>query len=290
MTDFYEILELDSNATKDDIKKAYRRLALKYHPDKNPDGEERFKQITEAYETLSDESKKAAYDQSKTGHWGSFGGFSGDAFRDFKFNDFTSFRGGFGRRAKKDLDIIHNHQIDLLSILTGEPFEVSYPTEFTNKTVRARVDLRESHYQISKMKPGLYSIKLRVRGHGNTGEISTPWSTTTEVGDLILNLIVQTGDIELDNGNIIHRVPMSLKDALFPENLIFEAIDGKKYRIKSFNTDDLSQITININDMGIRNELGTLGRYIFKPYVTKPDLSALSDEERTILVNFLSKS
>ena len=62
---YYEILGLDKNATQDDIKKAYRKLAIKYHPDKNldnPEAEENFKIINEAYSILSDDSKRRIYD------------------------------------------------------------------------------------------------------------------------------------------------------------------------------------------------------------------------------------
>ena len=65
MSDFYEILGVSRNASSDDIKKAYRALAKKYHPDKNPDGstEARFKEISEAYSTLSDPRLRQSYDQ-----------------------------------------------------------------------------------------------------------------------------------------------------------------------------------------------------------------------------------
>src|SRR5256885_4741421 len=64
--DYYAVLEIERTATADDIKKAYRKMAVKYHPDKNPgdkEAEEKFKELSEAYEALSDPQKRAAYDQ-----------------------------------------------------------------------------------------------------------------------------------------------------------------------------------------------------------------------------------
>lgn len=80
--DYYEVLGVQKNATADEIKKAYRKMALKYHPDKNPGdqaAEEKFKEAAEAYEVLSDDNKKARYDQY--GHAGmGGGGFGGGGF------------------------------------------------------------------------------------------------------------------------------------------------------------------------------------------------------------------
>ena len=100
--DYYEVLGLSKGASEDEIKKAYRQLAKKYHPDinKEPGAEEKFKEINEAYDTLSDPDKKARYDQygfddPTQGCGGGAGGFSG-GFGGFE-DIFSQFFGG-GRR------------------------------------------------------------------------------------------------------------------------------------------------------------------------------------------------
>ncbi len=87
--DYYEVLGVGKDANQDAIKRAYRKLALRYHPDKNPDNkdaENRFKEVSEAYEVLSDSKKRATYDQF--GHAGMEGAFAGGGF---KWSDFTHF-------------------------------------------------------------------------------------------------------------------------------------------------------------------------------------------------------
>ena len=92
--DYYEVLGIPRNATKDDIKKAYREMALKYHPDRNksPEAEERFKEISEAYAVLSDDEKRMQFDQY--GHEGIHQRYTRDDI--FRGADFESIFRDFG--------------------------------------------------------------------------------------------------------------------------------------------------------------------------------------------------
>ncbi len=103
--DYYEVLGVDKNASEDDIKKAYRRIAIKYHPDRNPgdkEAEEKFKEAAEAYDVLHDPQKRQRYDQfgfDGPGGMGGFGGFGGGFSMDdifSMFGDVFGGRGGFG--------------------------------------------------------------------------------------------------------------------------------------------------------------------------------------------------
>ncbi len=103
--DYYEVLGIDKNASEDDIKKAYRKIAIKYHPDRNPgnkEAEEKFKEAAEAYDVLHDPKKRQQYDQFGFDglNMGGFGGFSGGGFSmdDIfsMFGDVFGGRGGFG--------------------------------------------------------------------------------------------------------------------------------------------------------------------------------------------------
>lgn len=156
--DYYEILGVQKNATKDEIKRAYRKLAKKYHPDMNKDNpkeaEEKFKEISEAYEVLMDDEKRSLYD--RYGHEGLTGAFGGRGFAwsDFShFSDledifgmkFGDFFGGnsifdtfFGRREKvrRGRDIIYEMDITLEEAAMGGEKVIEIPRRSKCKNCR----------------------------------------------------------------------------------------------------------------------------------------------------------
>ena len=131
MKNYYEILGVSKEATAEEIKKSYRKLSLKYHPDKNPEGEERFKEISQAYGVLSDPNKKSQYDSSGGANIEDlFGGGFGE-------NPFDAFQQFFGGGRKQNQHIKPKGQ-DLL-ITIGVDIEDIY---FTNqKTIKYNREL-----------------------------------------------------------------------------------------------------------------------------------------------------
>jgi len=136
--DYYEVLGAERSADQETLKKAYRRLAMKYHPDRNPDNvsaEDRFKEAKEAYDVLSDEQKRAAYDQF--GHAGVQGlgdggaGFGSAAgFRDIfdeVFGDVFGGRGG-GQRAYRGADMRYPLELSLEEAVFGTTTSIRVPT------------------------------------------------------------------------------------------------------------------------------------------------------------------
>lgn len=146
--DYYEVLGVQKTASKEDIKSSYRKLALKYHPDRNkePGSEEKFKEISEAYAVLSDEEKRKRYDTY--GHVDPGEAFRGseanfeEVFRDMGFGGFQSIfeqffgRGGFGGFGGADLfgfgrrkgrDLVYDMDMTLEDVLTGKKEEVEVP-------------------------------------------------------------------------------------------------------------------------------------------------------------------
>ncbi|WP_274423516.1 molecular chaperone DnaJ [Chelativorans sp. YIM 93263] len=138
--DFYETLSVSRNADEKELKSAFRKLAMKYHPDRNPGdqtAEQKFKEINEAYETLSDPQKRAVYDRYghaafENGGMGGRpgGGFGGGGFADIFEDIFGDIMGGRQRRSGRDhgADLRYNMEITLEDAFTGKTAQIHVPT------------------------------------------------------------------------------------------------------------------------------------------------------------------
>ncbi len=140
--DYYEALGVSRGAEDGDIKKSYRKLAMKYHPDRNQDdkgAEQKFKELSEAYEVLKDPEKRAAYDRfghaafesggapGAGGQGGGFGGGFADIF-DEMFGDFTGARRGGGQSRTRGSDLRYNLDVDMRDAFNGKQVKIRVPS------------------------------------------------------------------------------------------------------------------------------------------------------------------
>jgi len=235
----YETLGLNDNASADEIKKAYRKLARKYHPDinKEPEAAEKFKEINAAYEVLSDKEKKAQYDQ--------FGDsmFGGQNFHDFArgqgggadINDILremfggagggfGSRGGFGGGFGIDLDIQKRVNIPFMTSITGGTHKVA--SESGSFDIRIPAGIKDGG-------------TLRVRGKGR--------NHNGQVGDLLLQIHVEPSDeYKREADDLYKSIDVPLKAAWFGGKIEVETPhksvslkvpkntkNGQKFRIKA---------------------------------------------------------
>lgn len=201
--DYYQILGVERDASPDAIKKAYRKLAHKYHPDvsKDPAGEEKFKEIADAYQTLKDPEKRAAYDQlgrhqadqefRPPPEWGNAHGAASFSFDDIDFADlFANLQGG-GRRGSpgrgdrplqgQDFEVTVNLSLDEVAQGTDVQLNLSLP-EYTAQGLQQRVrHTVKAHIP----KGATEGQRLRVLGKGGKG------FNGGRNGDLYVNITLQ---------------------------------------------------------------------------------------------------
>jgi len=202
--DYYEVLGVNKDASEDEIKKAYRKLAMKYHPDRNPDNpkaEDHFKEAKEAYEILTDPNKRAAYDHyghagvdpsaAAAGAGAGFGGFS-DAFGDI-FSDI--FGGGRSRSTVfRGADLRYNLEITLEEAARGTDTRIRIPAMEECETCKgtgAKAGTQPTtcttcsgHGQV-RMQQGFFSIQQTCpRCHGTGKMIANPCQPCSGTGRL----------------------------------------------------------------------------------------------------------
>ncbi|MEI6057971.1 MAG: J domain-containing protein [bacterium] len=234
MNDYYKILGVEKTASADDIKKAFRKLAHQYHPDKNKGNDEaakKFKEASEAYSTLSDATKRAQYDRFGSagagagGQGNPFGG-AGQGFGGFDFSQFTQ-QGGFSQNGQ-------SFEFDL-NDLFGDFFGGGQrrPRKGRNISVDIQLTFKESIFGIEreigngrerfqvKIPAGIESGQtLRVGEKGEEGEGGR--------GDLLVRIWVEEDKHFHKEGlNLVMELPVKLTTALGGGTVEVETLDGK---------------------------------------------------------------
>ncbi len=231
--DYYKVLELDKTASEADIKKAYRKLARKYHPDINPNDEtakKKFQMVNEANEVLSDPEKRKKYDkygkdwkhadqfeqygQKKNPFGGSThqqtynGDFSGDDFSDF----FSSMFGQSGRRKNTQVkyrgeDLNAELKLDLKEVYTTQKQTITLNGKAIRLTIPAGVENGQT---------------IKITGHGSPGINGGP------NGDLYLTFVINnTTKFRRDGNNLHTTVDLNLYKAILGGEIMVDTFDGK---------------------------------------------------------------
>jgi len=235
--DYYKILGLSKNATENEIKKAYRKLARKYHPDLNPNdktAEQKFKEINEANEVLShpenrkkydtygehwehgEDYEKAKHQQSHQQASGSpFENYSGEDFSDF-FNDMFGGRtsGRSGNQVKfRGQDFNAQLQLDLKEVYTTHKRTLTV----NNKKIRITIPAGVQNGQV-----------IKIKGHGGKGVNGGP------NGDLLIEfLITNSTFFKRDGSNLYLTKDLDLYKALLGGEIVIDTMDGKvKFKVK----------------------------------------------------------
>ncbi|GAA7980292.1 DnaJ family protein [Helicobacter pylori] len=279
----YQTLDVSENANQDEIKKSYRRLARKYHPDlnKTKEAEEKFKEINAAYEILSDEEKRRQYDQ-----------FGDNMFGGQNFSDFTRSRsasedlddilssifgkGGFSQRfsqnsqgfsgfnfsnfAHEDLDITTTLNVSVLDTLLGNKKQVSINNETFSLKIPIGVEEGE---------------KIRVRNKGKMGR--------TGRGDLLLQIHIEKDEIyRREKDDIIQIFDLPLKTALFGGKI--EIATWHKTLTLTIPPNTKAMQKFRIKDKGIKNrKTSHVGDLYLQARLILPKTETLSNELKALL-------
>ncbi len=288
--DYYKILEVDKKSTQEEIKKAYRKLAVKYHPDKNPDNkaaEEKFKVINEANEVLGDPEKRKKYDAlgenwrqfennggqptgapfgGNAGNYSFEGGEEASDFSDF-FQQFfggserrQGRKGGFGNAAFKGND----HEAEM-EITLEEAYHGAHRF----------IQLEDEKLRIT-VKPGAYDGQLlRIKAKGGKG------SSTEYRGDLFVRIRVKPNPLYNRNADDLQAThPLDLYTAILGGETIVNTLTGQvKVKIAA-GTQNGKAIRMKGKGMPVNGKPGSFGDLIVQLQIPIPE--KLSDKQREL--------
>ncbi|GAA8245314.1 DnaJ family protein [Helicobacter pylori] len=279
----YQTLNVSENASQDEIKKSYRRLARQYHPDlnKTKEAEEKFKEINAAYEILSDEEKRRQYDQFGDNMFGgqNFSDFARSRSASEDLDDILSpifGKGGFSQRfsqnsqgfsgfnfsnfAPENLDITATLNVSVLDTLLGNKKQVSVNNETFSLKIPIGVEEGE---------------KIRVRNKGKTGR--------TGRGDLLLQIHIEEDEMyRREKDDIIQTFDLPLKTALFGGKV--EIATWHKTLTLTIPPNTKAMQKFRIKDKGIKNrKTSHVGDLYLQARLILPKVETLSNELKALL-------
>ncbi|MES3031221.1 MAG: J domain-containing protein [Patescibacteria group bacterium] len=267
MKDYYKTLGVEKNASKEDIKKAFRKLAHEHHPDKNKGEDTKFKEINEAYTTLSDDVKRQQYDTFGSAGPGGFNPGQGGGFGAGGF-DFS----GFARQYQQQNG--QAFEFDLGDIFGDFFGGQRRPRRGANITVDAQISFKDSVFgvekEISLGTGAKYAVKipagiesgqgLRIAEKGQDGPGGK--------GDLIVRVWVEEHPVFRKEGyNLVMELQVKLTTALLGGNIEIETLDGK-LDVKIPRGTTHNEI-LRVKGKGVSNDRGKRGDLLI---VTKVDM------------------
>ena len=282
--DYYKILDVNKNSTQQEIKKSYRKLSMKYHPDKNNGEDSKMKEITEAYSILGDINKKKEYDLSKNlpnpediinmffNNGANIGEFNmstnSDAFSFFSNLNSNMFNNNFVR------PLVHKVYVTLEDVYNGNEIKTTITREIVINNNKTNV---YEEITINVPKSILDNDTLILKNKGNV--------INNNKGDLKIKMIlIEHNKFAVYNNNIIYNHTISLKEALCGFVLELTYLNNKKYKINNTNTIISPSFKKEINNMGLIKN-GNTGKLIIMFSISFP--KELPEETKTKLRELL---
>lgn len=263
--DYYKILEVNESASDEEIKKAFRKLAVQYHPDKNPgnvEAEQKFKEVAEAYENLSDPKKKRSYDSTRK-----YGGSGYAAFNEDFFNDM--FRGARGNQDWSSVfEGVYGQQFkETKAQDVSADIKITLEDAFFGATKRIGVGMNIEEVQIPIGAQN--GQKIRIKGKGQKG-----WNPELN-GDLILIIsIVNHQQFSRQGHDLITNASVDLPTAMVGGEFY---VDIFNERLKVTVSPLQANKRVRLKEKGMMTSLGLRGDLYINLEVHLPE--KLTDEE-----------